>query len=362
MAIDPAPFAAGRLTHEAAGACLAGLFEEHGRMVYGVCRLMLRDRAEAEDAAQQTFLSAHRSLLNGTELREPGPWLATIARNECRARMRARMPESLAVVDDSYASASDIEGVVAQRAEIAALCAALAELPAPQRDAIVLREFYGLSYEEVSAVVGVSTSAVDALLVRARRRLQAELRPARLASGMVVVPVTLMKSLAQSVPGFATGGPGSGVLAKLASLPIAAKLMGAATTVAVVAVVGSGGPSSLRARGADESPPSVVAQQIPAQMPPHDAAAIVATPARSNDGDESLPLTRRSEDRDDEDVGEGDGPDPNGGDGHDVEDDGDRGDPLDGLDEADVPDDDGGASNSNPDSGSDEVDEPNTDG
>ena len=50
-------------------------------MVYGVCRLILRDPTDAEDAAQQTFLSAYRGLLAGQEPREASAWLGTIARN-----------------------------------------------------------------------------------------------------------------------------------------------------------------------------------------------------------------------------------------------------------------------------------------
>ncbi len=41
------------------------LFEAHGRMVYALCRMILRDSVDAEDAAQATFLSAYRSLLGG---------------------------------------------------------------------------------------------------------------------------------------------------------------------------------------------------------------------------------------------------------------------------------------------------------
>ena len=48
-------------------------------MVFGLCRLLLRDHHEAEDASQQTFVSAYRALLRGTEPREAGPWLAAIA-------------------------------------------------------------------------------------------------------------------------------------------------------------------------------------------------------------------------------------------------------------------------------------------
>jgi DNA-directed RNA polymerase specialized sigma24 family protein len=59
-------------------------------MVYAVCRLNLRDRHDAEDATQQTFLSAYRSLLGGREPNDPPAWLATIARNECSRLRRQR--------------------------------------------------------------------------------------------------------------------------------------------------------------------------------------------------------------------------------------------------------------------------------
>ena len=110
-------------------------------MVYGLCRVLLRDADEAEDAAQQAFLSAHRSMLGGTEPRDPAAWLGTIARNECRTRIRARMAAPLTLVGETAAVAADIEHVAGRHAEIEALCVALAELPQQQREAIVLREF-----------------------------------------------------------------------------------------------------------------------------------------------------------------------------------------------------------------------------
>jgi RNA polymerase sigma factor (sigma-70 family) len=235
---DPTPAHAGRLTSEAAGERLSVLFEEHGRMVYGLCRLLLRDADEAEDAAQQVFLSAHRSMLGGTEPREPAAWLGTIARNECHMRIRERMATPLAlVVDDRDALAPGVEQVAGQRAEIQALCAALAELPQQQREAVVLREFYGLSYEEVRAALGLTDGAVESLLFRARKRLQAELRPARVASGALALPLALRDSIAAAVPGFGPG-PSAGVLGKLASAPLIAKLVGAAATLTVAGGIG----------------------------------------------------------------------------------------------------------------------------
>src|SRR5665213_1671886 len=87
----------GRPDHGAAAARTEELYRDHGRLVAGLCRALLRDRAEGEDAAQQVFLAVHRALLNGTSPREPAAWLATIARNECWARIRARMREPLAM-------------------------------------------------------------------------------------------------------------------------------------------------------------------------------------------------------------------------------------------------------------------------
>ena len=85
----PAPLLLpGRPDAGAARARTEELYARHGRMVEGLCRGVLRHAAEAEDAAQQTFLSAHRALLGGAEPSEPAAWLATIARNECLARVR----------------------------------------------------------------------------------------------------------------------------------------------------------------------------------------------------------------------------------------------------------------------------------
>jgi len=229
---SPLPLTA-RRRRRAAGERIAQLFEVHGRMVYGVCRLILRDPGDAEDAAQQTFLSAYRGLLAGQEPREPSAWLGAIARNECRARLRRRRTEPLTLVAEP--SGDETQREVGRRAEAEALCTALAELPPQQRDAIVLREFYGLSYADVAAALGLSGPAVESLLFRSRRRLQEQLRPLRAALGVLAVPWTLRESLAQALPGFggasAGAGLGAGALAKLGSAPFAAKL--AAATLAI---------------------------------------------------------------------------------------------------------------------------------
>ena len=146
---------------------------------------MLRDPEEAADAAQQSFLAAHRSLLAGTEPQEPAAWLATIARNECRMRIRKRMAAPLTVaLDPELDGRGDTTHEAAvERASIAELRDALADLPERQREALLLREVQGLSYDEVARTMDVSPPSVEALLWRARKAVAERVR---ILPGLVV--------------------------------------------------------------------------------------------------------------------------------------------------------------------------------
>ncbi len=183
----PDPFSASRLHPEAARARTEDLFRRHGRLVVGLCRGLLRNAHEAEDAAQQTFLSVHGAFLRGTVPDDPTRWLTTIARNECLARIRERMRHPLPVEDaDAAASLADPVTEAAQRADIRALWRAVDALAPQQREALLLREFGGLSYDELAMALGVSVPAVESLLFRARTRLRAELKAAAAAlSGLL---------------------------------------------------------------------------------------------------------------------------------------------------------------------------------
>ena len=164
--------------NSAVAARVEQLFSSHAALVRSVCRSLLRDRFEAEDAVQQTFLSAQRALVNGSSPRDEAAWLATIARHECLARVRARMREPLPLELEEGDAGSDAHTAAVRRHEAVELREALAELPAQQRAAILLREVRGLSYQEVASSLSVTTAAVESLLFRARRSLQTRLREA----------------------------------------------------------------------------------------------------------------------------------------------------------------------------------------
>ena len=229
----------------ALSARVADLFERHGRMAYGICRAMLRDVHEAEDATQEAFLSAHRALLGGARVRDEGAWIATIARNECRARIAAGMRAPLPVGDEDLAELVDGVDDAERRLQARALRDALHALPERQREAVVLRYVFGLRYGEVAKALGLSLPATEALLFRARRAMRRRLRHATAA--VLAVPLSVREELALALPGFeaqtgsgaAAAGLAGGLLAKLASAPAAAKLATATVAVSTVGAVGA---------------------------------------------------------------------------------------------------------------------------
>jgi RNA polymerase sigma factor (sigma-70 family) len=224
---------AGCLDAEAAGAYVGELFAEHGRMVLGLARLLLRDPVEAEDAAQQVFLSAHQAVLRGSLPRDRAPWLAAITRNECRARVRARMREPLAL-RELPSDLPDPLAAAIRSADLQGVWAALAALPRRQRRALVLREVGGLSYHELGRALGVSHSAVESLLFRARRQVRALV---------------------------------AGTNARFAALPVAWKVAGAAVSVGIVATGASGVHSVPAPRVLAPAPPRNAQQTVTSARP-----------------------------------------------------------------------------------------------
>jgi RNA polymerase sigma-70 factor, ECF subfamily len=157
-----------------AGDELERLYEEHGGRVRAICLGLLRDRDEAEDAAQQVFLSALRSLHRGTVPRDAGAWLATISRHECwaRARRPAVAPLHAGLHD---VNAEDPSTSALNRAELDETWRRVAALPGRQRDVLLLREVRGLGYDELAEGLQLSRPSVRSLLTRARRTLRAQL-------------------------------------------------------------------------------------------------------------------------------------------------------------------------------------------
>jgi RNA polymerase sigma-70 factor, ECF subfamily len=168
--------ATGRQSLVAASDTAEQLFTEHSGWIYGYCLRILRSPEEAEDALQTTYLNAYRSLNEGTRPRAGSAWLLRIAQNVCFARLRAtgrrgrlERIQDIAILEDTVPAPDRAED------DLIGLTDALLAMPEQQRTAILLREWQGLSYGEVGEELGLSQSAVETLIFRARRSLAAGL-------------------------------------------------------------------------------------------------------------------------------------------------------------------------------------------
>ena len=174
--------AAGRGNRKAFGA----LVEHHQRAVVQFVYRFLgtTDLATAEDLAQDVFPAAWRRAPSFKPRAKVLTWLLRIATNTClnhRRSDRLRKTVSLdgASVGETIRAPSDSPDARIQADESAErVRAAVADLPENQQAAIILRHFHDLSDADIAVVLGVSVSAVESVLFRARQTLRATLQAA----------------------------------------------------------------------------------------------------------------------------------------------------------------------------------------
>jgi RNA polymerase sigma factor (sigma-70 family) len=145
------------------------LFKSYRSEIFRTALRSSRNREDAEDLTQTTFLNAYAALQRGAEPEAPRAWLHAIARNAGNRRLRrARILEVELDPEVSPALEEDLTAVHE-------LQSALARLTFNQRASLLMREVGGLSASEIGARLGISPGAVATLLFRARRALRAEL-------------------------------------------------------------------------------------------------------------------------------------------------------------------------------------------
>jgi RNA polymerase sigma factor (sigma-70 family) len=128
--------------------------------------------ARAEDAVQQTFLNAYAAMQRGDAELDLRPWLYRIARNACLNALREN-GWSYEQVDELRRGTESAYEVAERRSELREVVAAVHTLPARQREAVVLRELEGRTYDQIAREMHSSEGAVRQLLNRARNTLRA---------------------------------------------------------------------------------------------------------------------------------------------------------------------------------------------
>jgi len=144
------------------------------RRVFNYLLRIVNDRQDSEDLSQEVFLKAYLSLKKLVEPSRFAPWLFRIAHNEAFSLMRRRRPEAEA--EPEATGQLTASRMYPQELSLA-VAAALARLPAEQREAVLLKVYQGFKFEEMAEILECPVSTVKSRLYTALDRLKDVLAP-----------------------------------------------------------------------------------------------------------------------------------------------------------------------------------------
>lgn len=159
------------------------LIERWERQVFAFLYHMLGSPEEAEDLCQDTFMK----LISAASRYQPNgkfqSWLFRIAGNQARSRLRRRKILRWLPLTDDYDNAPSTErnalDTLSGKEEQVAVQEALARLPERQRQALVLKQYQDLSYQEIAETMETTVSSVQMLLHRAMTAMRKDLTSQR---------------------------------------------------------------------------------------------------------------------------------------------------------------------------------------
>ncbi|SIO60421.1 RNA polymerase sigma factor, sigma-70 family [Singulisphaera sp. GP187] len=299
---------------EDAELAFTALVTRHGPMVWGVCRGLLRNPHDAEDAFQAAFFVLARK---AGSLRQPelvGPWLYGVALRTARQvkagneRRRRREAEAAMSGAKVAADAGGRELTPSVREEIETLHEEIDRLPERYRTAIVLCDLQGLTHEEAARRLGRPVGTVSARISRARDRLkgrlsrrgvalpggvlatavatgQASAMPAALAGSTTKIAMSVSMGLTAGTVPASVAALSQGViktmfLTKIKTVMVTLILAGAAAgSVAVVAQQGSAPRVDAAAEQPSEAAPQKSPTTVTDKAEPREAELIVRSAA-----------------------------------------------------------------------------------
>ena len=144
--------------------------------VFNVCYRMTRERREADDLAQDTFVRVHARLDSFDVEREFGPWVRRVAANLCLNRLEAQKPVGELDEERDADPAQSPEAALEVRERSEQVRDALVSLPAQYRAVVELRQFQEMSYQEIADELRLPLSDVKSHLFRARKLLAERLK------------------------------------------------------------------------------------------------------------------------------------------------------------------------------------------
>jgi RNA polymerase sigma factor (sigma-70 family) len=242
------------------------------------CRRILPE-SRCEDAVQQAFINAHTALTSSDDAVQLKPWLFAITRNAALNMLRQN-GWSYEEIPLDFDGVRRPDQVFEQRIELQQTVAALNELPERQRDALVMREFEGRSYDEIALALGANDGAVRQLLNRARVTLR--------SAASALVPPPLVARAAASMPpsdgrrmAEIFGGLGAAGIAKAGATAIVAGTLVVGAVKAPLPITESHKTTRERATLASDEP-AAAKRTTTRSIANHPTAAAVTHPARAH--------------------------------------------------------------------------------
>ena len=158
----------------------AELVQAHQAKILRLCASLLSNHTEAEDAAQEIFFKAYRSLASFRTESAFSTWLYRIATNHCRDLLRTRVRQKTESIEKMLEESGDAAEKILSSSRDSRLATeasdlveqVLRSLSPDERLILTLREVQGLSYQEMARVLRCSLDAVKARLRRARETLE----------------------------------------------------------------------------------------------------------------------------------------------------------------------------------------------
>ncbi len=164
------------------------LVNRHQTSILNLVYRFIGDRTQAKDLAQEVFLKVWQSAQNYEPKAKFTTWIYRITANLCfnelkSARRKKWFSFNRSDEDGEHTfeetladSAPSAEDLLLEKERSRQISDALQSLPDNQRMALVLKRYDDLSYQEIAQIIGCSVSAVESLLVRAKRTLQEKMK------------------------------------------------------------------------------------------------------------------------------------------------------------------------------------------
>jgi RNA polymerase sigma-70 factor (ECF subfamily) len=275
------------------------MYRRYSARVSSICRRMLSNADDAQEAVQETFLKAYVALPQFNGRYKLGAWLSRIASNVCLDALRARARGATVI---TLHPESDLLGVESSAEEVVVghapeVTQNMSDIQPLHARALMMRGVEGLSHREMAGKLSMSPAQVKALLHRARRSFK---RTWDEAKGWVVAPLVGLRSLTRQVRGAsATSTQLAGAAAGVS--PLLAERVAASAVIVAVALTGlpqTASSPSQQPGGFGKRPLQAIERTLPrergAVRTKHAPSAPVRVAAAAPNAAAAAPVTEQS--------------------------------------------------------------------